>query len=294
MPDLLTEEELLALEEQLLAQEQQTVMLPQDEPPAPMIDFQSPVAMPFIRPPGPSEEFLRRSQTMGGAPLPAAPPRWGRGVVESFNPETGLREEFSAISPPRSASADYMEQLRNQINATQFKSQADALNAAMQFQHMREFQRLTEEGVPTERALLQTGPGMFSKNPNVLAPLINATRPAPRATMRDLGGGVRVIEDGRSTKLVPREPQEPKPRPIQPRVVVGADEFGEPKVTWSGSPEDFAKQFPGATLKGPASEPATPAKTAGEEPVVKTQKEFDALPKGSIYIGKDGKRYRKP
>jgi hypothetical protein len=194
MPDLLTEEELLALEEELAAREQQPVMLPQDEPTAPMIDFSTPVGAPYIRPPGPSVEFLRRQRELTPTSLPEAPEGWGRGVVDTFNPRTGVREEFSTISPPRRDS-DYMEQIRNQINATEFKTQADALNAAIQFQHMREFQRLTDEGVPTEKALLQTGPGMFSKNPNVLAPLINATRPSMVPTVQDVDG-VKVLRSG--------------------------------------------------------------------------------------------------
>jgi hypothetical protein len=199
MPDdLLTEEELLALEEELLAAEQPPEQIPVGEPPR----F-TPMA-PRILPPGPSPEFLRRSQlAMPNESLPPATQGWGRGAIESYDPATGQRRNFETISQPQPG-PDYMEQLRQQINATEYKTQAEALNAAIQFQHMREFQRLVNAGVPTERALLMTGAGMFGKNPNVIAPLINATRPVPQATMRDLGNGVRVVEGGRNTRIVPR------------------------------------------------------------------------------------------
>jgi hypothetical protein len=263
MPDLLSDEELLALEEELLAREQGPIT--------------APVQAPQILPPGPSVEFLRRQRELTPTSLPEAPEGWGRGVVDTFNPRTGVREEFSTISPPQRDS-DYMEQIRNQINATQFKTQADALNAATQFQHMREFQRLTASGVPAEQALLKTGAGMFSKNPNVIAPLINATRPTMAPTVQDVNG-VKVLRSGlrgeRATAIRP----EPSPKTIAPRVVVGADEFGEPKVTWSGSPEDFAKQFPGATLKGPETKetPKAPEKKQAQTNEV-------------IRITKDGRR----
>lgn len=182
---LLTDEELMALEEDLLARERG-----------------APIAMPetaqapAILPPGPSLEYLRRAHELGPGPtLPDAPPKWGRGALTSFDPATGQTESFTTISPPRSASADYLEQIRNQINATEFKTQADALNAAIQFQHMREFQRLSDAGVPPEQALLRTGPGMFGKNPNVIAPLINATRPVPSPAVTNIGG-VNVLRSG--------------------------------------------------------------------------------------------------
>lgn len=217
MPDLLTEEELLALEEQLLAQERPAI-LPQDE-----VAFQPPVEMPFIRPPGPSEEFLRRSQAQ--APLPDAPYRWGRGVVESFNPETGVREAFSAISPPRSVSHDYLEQLRNQINNTKYATQAAANDAAYQFQAMRELIRLKEDGVPEHEAFYRSNP--LGKPGS--AAIINALKPTPPATLRDLGGGVRIVEGGDNTKFVPATPP-PMPTSVRQLPVFKSDGTEDPDV----------------------------------------------------------------
>jgi hypothetical protein len=181
--DLLTEEELLALEEELLAAERPQVQMP-------VAPQRIPQAVPIL-PPGPSPEFLRRQASF----IPRLHP--GTAEMSTFDPSTGQRRDtigMGQVAAPQPG-PDYMEQLREQMNATQFKTQADALNAAIQFQHMREFQRLVNAGVPTERALLMTGAGMFSKNPNVLAPLINATRPSMAPTVQDMDG-VKVLRSG--------------------------------------------------------------------------------------------------
>jgi hypothetical protein len=45
----------------------------------------------------------------------------------------------------------------------------------------------------------------------------------------------------------------------------------------------------------PDEETATPVATTTESlPVIQTQEEFDRLPSGSIYTGKDGRKRRKP
>jgi hypothetical protein len=44
---------------------------------------------------------------------------------------------------------------------------------------------------------------------------------------------------------------------------------GEERITWSGSPDDFKKQFPSAKLPGPGA-----AATAGPLPMPKTKEEL--------------------
>lgn len=172
MPDLLSQEELLALEEGLAAQ----------EAPVSAPSFADPSGPPIL-PPGPSQEFLRRQALM----MPLRP---GTGVV------AGPEGVFTAVgAPPPSAEAQMMEQIRGQINAMEFKNANDALNAAIQFQHMREAARLRSQGASEEQILQRLGRGLFYQQPNVLPNMMRETRPVPAPAITNIGG-VNVLRSG--------------------------------------------------------------------------------------------------
>lgn len=196
MPDLLSQEELLALEEQLAGEE-----APVSQP------YIAPPGSPQVLPPGPSPEYLRRQAMM----MPLRP---GTGVA--IGPE-GI---FTSVGePPPSADMQMMEQLRGQINAMEFKNANDALNAAIQFQHMREAARLRERGTPEEQILQRLGRGLFYQQPNVIPNMMRETRPVPAPAVTNIGG-VNVLRSGlrgeRAT-AVPRtalKPEEFTPKTI--------------------------------------------------------------------------------
>lgn len=195
MPDLLSQDELLALEEELAAQEAPVA--------APSFG-----ASPQVLPPGPSPEFLRR-QAMSMR-LPS-----GTGVA--IGPE-GI---FTSVGhPPPSAEEQMMEQIRGQINAMEFKNANDALNAAIQFQHMREAARLRSSGTSEEQILQRLGRGLFYQQPNVLPNMMRETRPVPAPAVTNIGG-VNVLRSGlrgeRAT-AIPRtalKPEEFKPAIVE-------------------------------------------------------------------------------
>lgn len=197
MPDLLSNEELLALEEQLATDE---------APVAP--PYVAAPGSPQVLPPGPSPEFLRRQAMM----MPLRP---GTGVA------VGPEGIFTAVgAPPPSADMQMMEQLRGQINAMEFKNANDALNAAIQFQHMREAARLRQQGTPEEQILQRLGRGLFYQQPNVIPNMMRETRPVPAPSVTNIGG-VNVLRSGlrgeRAT-VVPRtalKPEEFKPAIVE-------------------------------------------------------------------------------
>lgn len=251
MPDLLSQEELLALEEQLAGEE---------APVAP--PYVAAPGSPQVLPPGPSPEFLRRQAMM----MPLRP---GTGVA------VGPEGIFTAVgAPPPSADMQMMEQLRGQINAMEFKNANDALNAAIQFQHMREAARLRERGTPEEQILQRLGRGLFYQQPNVIPSMMRETRPVPAPAVTNIGG-VNVLRSGlrgERAQAITRSPT------LEPKVSIKTDPLtGDDVITWSGSAAEFKKAFPNAKMPG-AEEPQPNPKVP--IPMPKTKAE---LKKGTLY-----------
>lgn len=145
-----------------------------------------------ILPPGPSPEFLRRSAMY-------EPPQYGTTASSgSFDPATGVRESQTfntQVAPPATSEMQMLESIRHQVNAMHFKNAQDAMNAAVQFQHMREAQRMREAGANEEQILGRLGRGLFYQQPNVLPQMINQTRPVPPPAIED-HGGIPVLRSG--------------------------------------------------------------------------------------------------
>ena len=247
MAELLSPEELLALEEQL-AQQEAPVQAP----------YQSAPSGPEVLPPGPSPEFLRR-QLMTSRMQP------GTGMI------TGPNGTWTVVgAPPPSVQAQLMEQMRQQLNNTEYKTQAEANAAALQFQRMRAFQKLSESGMSPEKAFMSA----MDPTTKGFAQTYNALRPAPAPALTNLGG-VQVVTSGLKGE---RATIVPTAKTVEPKVSIKTDPLtGDDVITWSGSAAEFKKAFPNAKMPG-AEEPQPNPKVP--IPMPKTKAE---LKKGTLY-----------
>ncbi len=193
---VLTDEEIAALEQELLTRER-------------------PIGVPPTLPFGPSPEFLRREATMGGEGGPSprvippadwremAPPGWGRGAVESFDPATGRREQFMSVSPPPSRATqqfEAMERLREQANTMRYKNELDAKNAAMTFMATQAYQEAMGRGEDPRTAAAVYGRYMFGQAPAVVPRFMDAATPTPQPRVINVGGGRRALVSGRDQR----------------------------------------------------------------------------------------------
>lgn len=105
---------------------------------------------------------------------------------------------------------DPLEQIREQVNATHFKTAQEALNASIKFQAMRAFQRDIDAGRKPEEALLKWGPMVFSQ-PSVLPGMLREQRlAAPPRVFQGSNVPPAVVYGGRATfppvSSLPRPP----------------------------------------------------------------------------------------
>lgn len=144
-----------------------------------------------------------------------------------------------------------------------------------------------EVGDMLERLLAEEGEGINSLfKPHELGVIRPTSMPGVGYMPTSRGGGQPIID--------PTVPQRPAAeRAAKVRVVT--DEFGDTKIIQEFTPEEFKQQFPNSKVPGGAAGPTPTTPTqSGEIPTVTTQAQFDALPKGSTYIGKDGRKWKKP
>lgn len=146
-----------------------------------------PVAVaPPVRPPIPD---WARHATMG-------PPR-GAGVVSSFDPTTGQRSMSFGSSVP--TQVDPLEDIRKQINAVQFKTAQEALDAATQFQALRAYQRDLEAGKDPTRWL----PLLFKKNPTVIPGMMREKRLSAPPGITNINGYDVLTGGGGAARVIP-------------------------------------------------------------------------------------------
>lgn len=144
-----------------------------------------------ILPPGPSEEFLRRQAMY-------EQPQTGIATAGSYDPTTGITQGRSfqhQVVPPSTSEMQMLESIRQQVNAMHFKNAQDALNASIQFQHMREAQRMREAGASDQQIWSRLGRGLVYANPNVLPSMTRelTTPPEPQVIDR---GGIKILRSG--------------------------------------------------------------------------------------------------
>src|SRR5438552_2729257 len=132
--------------------------------------------------------------------MPPGPMIAPRGYVSggSFNPATGQSMSFQGVAPPYRP-PDPMEQIRSQINATEFKNAQDALDAALRFQALRQIQNEAKAGVDPMLSLRKWGLlAVGSKSPNAVAPMMRETRMGAPPSISRPGGFPVVTASGRS------------------------------------------------------------------------------------------------
>lgn len=94
----------------------------------------------------------------------------------------------------------------------------------------------------------------------------------------------------RSPNQIEWEDDSPAEKEPAISVVLEADDLGRPVRTFRGTPSQYEKTFGKKLNEGAAG--GSPA--AGEAGPVTTKAQFDKLPSGAEYTGKDGRKYRKP
>lgn len=107
-------------------------------------------------------------------------------------------------SSPRAV--DPLEDIRKQINAVQFKTAQDALDAATHFQALRAYQRDVEAGKDPTRWL----PLLFKKNPTVIPSMMRERRMSAPVNIRNVSG-YDVLSGGGGTPRVIPKPVVPGP-----------------------------------------------------------------------------------
>lgn len=207
-----------------------------------------------------------------------------------------------------SLAASLQAQAEERANAARFPAFAQAIGEMGQAPddvpgplNNAEFDRRTR---PVDLASVMAAAGRTGYRPNEgslddLMRAAKASRPELADSLNfqeDPVTGERFATFGKSMASSGTNPDKLKAKPqapLQPRVVIGTNPMTqEPQVTWSGSPEDFKKAFP--SMKIPGDQPQADSAPTGGPAKVTTQKEYDALKPGSIYIGKDGRKYKKP
>lgn len=228
----------------------------------------------------------------GAAPVPVMPP-------------TGPRVTAPGGLGPM------LQQMRIQTKDMPTEQANQAVAAALKFQGMRGYQNDLQAGKSPSEALAKWAPIILSGPKETtmsgMASMIKATSQEP--TFRNASGVLyRIGPDGKAIAITP-------PRPVPTSVnrfdlqthanlLKQIEELQKDLDAEPQGPEADAKRdklgylrTEAATLRNrgatPVTAPGVPAPAAAP-PRVTTQAQYDALPRGAIYISTNGKRHRKP
>lgn len=139
------------------------------------------------------------------------------------------------------------------------------------------------------------GQSGLALEPTSLAQLLRAEQMGQRGGMAVDATPIPFSAGGLSGVFSPKTGQfqvdkpEPAPKDARMTVVLERDDLDRPARTWTGTPKQYEEQFGKAP---PAGSPN--GSPAGQQVKVVTKQDYDKLPAGAEYIGKDGRRYRKP
>jgi len=288
----LTDEERKRLEEEALLAELYGQQI-QDAPPAPAI----PVEMPAETPP----EVWRGS--------PAS-------EIDQLNAEAPILQSY-ATSTDNAFTAE-----QNRENPALQKQQALLGLQARRFAGVQKYQQLIKDGATREEALALAGPEMYANDVKAFAAEVlrpqrmirppvqkfvpGKVTPALRAQEQNIGDNLRELRRALARGVTGSGPLA-TPYTDDERAALKAEIQGleKARVDLVSGPESnpnvdqvgFQQMKPAWDAAGAIPRPAAPAAsaTAPQEPSQVTSKaQFDNLPSGAVYIGKDGRRYRKP
>lgn len=287
LDDNLTDEERKRLEEEALLAELYGQPI-QDAPPAPAIPVEIPVEA--------APEIWRGSPTSDINALNAGAP-----MLQSY--ATATDNAFTAE--------------QNRENPALIKQQALIALQAQRFAGVQKYQQLLKDGATREEALALAGPDMYANDAKAFATEVlrpqRQTRPpvqkfvpgkvspALRAQEQNLVDDLRekrrALSRGMAGSGALAQPYTDDERAALKAEIQGMEKA---RVDLLSGPESnpnvdqtaFQYMKPAWEAAGTIQRPTAP--TAQESAPVTSKAQFDKLPSGAIYIGKDGRRYRKP
>lgn len=230
-------------------------------------------------------------------------------------------------SPEENQNRAMWRQLQRATADLPINQAEQAVTTALKFQGIRGYQKDLANGEDANKALAKWAPIMFTQphaaSLGQAASMVRATA-TPPSKLVDVGGVLyRSNPDGTVTALTPPKVTAPKTNPFdlqEHRALLGqiaalqkeldldpsgpaADETrqklqyltqqAQAVRTRSSAPATQPQAAPVVAPGAPA--PVRAAAPAPEvPPTVTTKAQFDALPSGAIYVGRNGHRYRKP
>lgn len=254
-------------------------------------------------------------------PPPVTPPQ----LIPPVSPGDLPR---SMRPPVQQAPGGFNLELWREQNAQMPIAQAEqAVASAMRFQGIRQYQQDLASGMTAAEALAKSAPLLFGgpKQGNLgqAAAFIKATRP-PSVQYRDIGGVLYKIPPGGEPQAITQKPRrldaieqgflkadlaklkEVEDNPafsmpnamgedlrrqahdIRNKITIRYRERTAPVAQPGNIPTPLVSTAAPQIVRPPAAiAPSTP-------PTITSREQFDRLPSGTIYIGKGGRRYRKP
>lgn len=221
--------------------------------------------------------------------------------------------------PVNQAPGGFNMELWREQNANVPIAQAEeALGSALRFQAVRQYQQDIAAGKSPAEAMARSAPLMFYGPKTTLgqaAQFMRASAPPGMTPYQQAEIALRQRQESNSLDLA-------EARSIMSQIAKVESELDDMALDDKGLPAKRAKlQFlqeqlkalrqrsstppqalpgvpraPSPTIQGPRTTPppVAPAAPADSTPRVTSKQQFDALPPGTVYIGTNGRRYRKP
>lgn len=210
------------------------------------------------------------------------------------------RQLVSAPSGTGVTMPDTTEFVRRAFNTLPVEQASKAVEAAEQMIARNGYQKDIQGGMSSATALSKWGPMLFKGSSGL-------------ATIERLGGGMTPYQKAQTELAQKRLEVASKPKVLTPaqqaigdrakeRLAFQREQFAAKSVPTevlrvpidANNPFSGTRTFKQARTNAPAVTAPAVAAASSASGQVTTKEQFDALPKGTIYIGKDGKKYRKP
>lgn len=262
-------------------------------------------------------------RTIQAPPVVAAP---APVIAAPGGPAPIVAPAITPLSPQDAANRAMWRRMKYATADLPIDQAEQAVTTALKFQGLRGYQKDIADGKPANEALARWAPIMFSQPKagtlSGAASMIRAGQ-GPQNKIMDIGGvGYRYDDKtGTMTALTPPKavaaPKDPTlladynsirrqmdavtkeleadpagpGAPFLRQKLLNLQSVAEATRVQMNSPRPGVAAPSGAEARVTAPLPATPA---AAPQTVTSKAQFDALPSGAIYIGRNGRRYRKP
>lgn len=193
--------------------------------------------------------------------------------------------------------------LQKQIGDLPLDQAMQAYSAALKFQALRGYQQDLQSGKPAHEALAKWAPMMFTAPKEATLAGAASMMRASQPMVRNAGGQLfRVDAKGNAVPISP-----PKPAPVVKPSAFDVQEHKsyidrvralEKEIDDDpNGPEADAKRQEIRYYQSKANDVRTrfaPPAGTNQPPRISSKEDYDRLPPGAIYIGKNGRRYKKP